>query len=185
MKKISLAPLALAVALTVSLLAACTSAPPAPMATVANVDLNRYLGNWYQVSMIPNKFQAMCVADTQANYSLQDTWTGDSIRVTNRCRKSDGTVEAAVGVAKIVPDSSNAKLKVAFFRPFYGNYWVLALGDNYDWVLVGEPKREFGWVLSRQPTLDAASLNAAMQRAEALGYQRSQFVTSPQTQPLN
>jgi apolipoprotein D and lipocalin family protein len=188
MKKISLAPLAIVIALTVSLLAACTSAPPAPMATVASVDLNRYLGNWYQVSMIPNSFQKMCVADTQANYALQDTWTGDSIRVTNRCRKSDGTVEAAVGVAKIVPDSSNAKLKVAFFRPFYGNYWILALGEqgaNYDWVLVGEPKREYGWVLSRTPTLDAVSLNAVMQRAEAVGYQRSQFVTSPQTQPLN
>ncbi len=172
-------------ALLVALLAACTSAPQAPMATVTSVDLNRYLGNWYQVSMIPNTFQAMCVADTQANYALQDTWTGDSIRVTNRCRKSDGSVETAIGVAKIVEGSNNAKLKVAFFRPFYGNYWVLALGDNYDWVLVGEPKRQFGWVLSRKPLLDAASMNAALARAEQLGYSRGQFAASPQTKPLD
>jgi apolipoprotein D and lipocalin family protein len=93
-------------------------------------------------------------------------------------------VQAAQGVAKIVEGTNNAKLKVAFFRPFYGNYWVLALGANYDWVLVGEPKREFGWVLSRNPVLDSASLNAALNHAEKLGYSRNQFVASAQTQPL-
>jgi apolipoprotein D and lipocalin family protein len=172
------------VALCAALLTSCASAPQAPMPTVAKVDLNRYLGKWYQVSLIPNSFQAQCVADTQAHYALQDTWTGDSIRVTNRCRTAAGAIDTAVGVAKIVPDSHNAKLKVAFFRPFYGNYWVLALGDDYDWVLVGEPKREFGWVLSRKPVLDEGLLNQALARAQALGYDKSQFVPSPQTQPL-
>jgi apolipoprotein D and lipocalin family protein len=169
-------------------LAACSGAPLAPMATVPSVDLNRYLGNWYQVSMIPNTFQKMCVTDTQANYALENTWTGDSIRVTNRCRTADGSIETAMGVAKVVDGSSNAKLRVAFFRPFYGNYWVLALGEvagNYDWVLVGEPKRQFGWVLSRKPILDEASLNAALAKAEKLGYTRSQFVNSSQTKPLD
>jgi apolipoprotein D and lipocalin family protein len=181
-------PCVLALSAATALLAACSTAPQAPLATVPSVDLNRYLGNWYEVAMIPNRFQAMCKSDTQANYSLQNTWTGDSIRVTNRCRKSDGSVETAVGVAKITPDSNNAKLKVAFFRPFYGNYWVLALGDqsaSYDWVLVGEPKRAFGWVLSRTPVLDEASLNAALNKAESLGYTRSQFVKTAQNKPLN
>ncbi len=168
-----------------AVIAACSSAPTAPMATVPSVDLNRYLGTWHQVSFIPNRFQAMCASDTQANYALQDTWTGDSIRVTNRCLDKNGATETAVGVAKIVPDSNNAKLKVAFFRPFYGNYWVLALGEiggQYDWVLVGEPSRQYGWVLSRKPVLDDASLEAALNQARALGYAREQFVTSPQTQ---
>jgi apolipoprotein D and lipocalin family protein len=182
MKKINLNSAVLAIA--VSVLSACSTAPTTPMATVPSVDLNRYLGSWYQVHFIPNSFQKMCATDTMANYALQDTWTGDSIRVTNRCRKDDGSVQTAQGVAKIVEGTNNAKLKVAFFRPFYGNYWVLALGDNYDWVLVGEPKREFGWVLSRKPNLDAASLNTALSHAETLGYKRSQFVASPQTQPL-
>lgn len=166
-------------------LAACSSTPLTPMATVPSVDLNRYLGNWYQVSMIPNTFQKMCVADTQANYALADTWTGDSIRVTNRCRTVDGSIETAQGVAKVVEGSNNAKLKVSFFRPFYGNYWVLALGDTYDWVLVGEPKRQFAWVLSRKPVLEKTSLEAAYTQAEKLGYTRSQFVSSPQTKPLD
>ena len=129
----------------------------------------------------------MCVADTQANYALETSWTGDAIRVTNRCRKADGSVEIAVGVAKIMPDSNNAKLKVAFFRPFYGNYWVLALGQSqgqYDWVLVGEPKREFAWVLSRQAILSADNLNQAMKIAQQLGYKREQFVTTPHNQTI-
>ncbi len=205
---------------------ACTSTPAKPLAplpTVAALDLSRYLGNWYEVSMIPNRFQNMCTADTQANYALTQTWTGDSIAVTNRCRKTDGTIEVANGVAKVVDGSNNTKLKVSFFRPFYGNYWVLALGENthktnpinttstthttstidntnkstspekavnttnnldYDWVLVGEPKREFGWILSRKPVLDAASLEMALQQAVALGYTRNRCVASKQTNPL-
>ena len=126
----------------------------------------------------------MCAADTQANYALQNSWTGDSLRVTNRCRKADGSVESVQGVAKVVSGSENAKLKVSFFRPFYGNYWVLALGEQYDWVLVGEPGREFGWVLSRSPQINAASLSAALDKAVQLGYARDQFKVSLQTQPL-
>lgn len=168
----------------VSFLASCSTAQQAPLATVTSVDLNRYLGNWYEVSMIPNRFQKVCASDTQANYSLQNTWTGDSVKVVNRCRKGDGTLETAVGVAKIVEGSNNAKLKVAFFRPFYGNYWILALGNDYDWVLVGEPAREYGWVLSRTPTLSETNLNLAMSKAEQLGYSRKQFIKSLQIKPL-
>lgn len=166
-------------------LSACTTAPQAPMPTVPRLDLNRYLGAWYEVALVPNRFQKICVADTQANYALEHTWTGDSLRVMNRCRTSDGGIETALGVAKVVDGSQNAKLKVSFFRPFYGNYWVLALGDDYEWVLVGEPGRSFGWVLSRTPQLSADALTRALDQAVQLGYQRSQFVMSPQTQPLN
>lgn len=166
-------------------LSACSNAPQMPLETAPSVDLNRYLGDWYEVAMVPNKFQKNCVADTLANYALETTWTGDVVRVTNRCRKADGSVQTAQGVAKIVEGSQSTKLRVSFFRPFYGNYWILALGDNYDWVLVGEPGREFGWVLSRSPTLNSASLNAALDTAVQQGYARSQFVSSLQTRPLN
>ena len=84
-------------------LTACSSPPAIPLQTVPQLDLNRYLGNWYEVSMIPNRFQKVCVADTQANYMATDTWTGDSIKVINRCRKQDGTIETAKGVAKAGP----------------------------------------------------------------------------------
>ena len=66
-------------------------------------------------------------------------------------------------------DSGNAKLRIRFFQPFDGDYWVLALPDDYRWVVVGEPSRKFGWVLARRPRIAAPDLAAALARAEALG----------------
>ena len=161
------------------LLAACNE-NTAPMETVKQVELNRYLGKWYQVSFIPNRFQSMCVADTQAEYQAEDK----DVRVINRCRTKDGDIEQANGIAKLVENSNNAKLRVSFFRPFYGNYWILDLDTNYQWVLVGEPSRKYGWILSRTPQLDPAIQKAILDKAETLGYQRSQFQVSAQSNPL-
>lgn len=144
--------------------------------SVAMVEVPRYLGTWYQQALIPNKFQAVCATDTRATY-LRD---GDGLVVVNQCRRADGTVETAKGVAKIVEGSNNAKLRVSFFRPFYGDYWVLALDPNYNWVLVGEPKREFGWILSREAKLDETTLNQILDRAVTLGYERAAFKRSLQ-----
>ncbi len=170
-----------AAAATLAGLVACSSSPPGPpLPTVAAVDLGRYLGTWYEIAVVPNRFQKQCVADTQARYRLQ----GDDIEVFNRCRQSDGSVSEATGVAKPVAGSANAKLRVSFFRPFYGDYWVLALPDDYRWVLVGEPTRSYGWVLSRTPQLPPADLAAALARAEQLGYAAAAFQRTPQTQAL-
>ena len=161
----------------------CASTTPnPPLPTVPTVDLARYTGAWYEIASLPNRFQKQCVADTQARYRQ----TGATIEVVNRCRTADGKVDDITGVAKVVPDSGNAKLRVSFFRPFYGDYWVLALGNgaDYRWALVGSPSREYGWVLSRTPAIPAADLEAAFARAEALGYARSSFKPTPQTQPL-
>ena len=144
--------------------------------TVAQVDVPRYLGTWYQQALIPNKFQAMCVSDTRATYLRG----GDGLVVVNQCRKADGQIEKAQGVAKIVEGSNNAKLRVSFFRPFYGDYWVLALDSGYNWVLVGEPKREFGWILSRNNKLDETTLEQILDRAVSLGYDRNAFKRSVQ-----
>lgn len=169
------------VALVLGGLQACSAPPPAaPLPTVASVDLARYAGAWYEVAMLPNRFQSQCVADTQARYRP----TGDTLEVVNRCRQADGSLSEATGVAKVVDGSGNAKLRVSFFRPFYGDYWVLALPDDYRWVLVGEPSRQYGWVLSRTPSLPAADLAAALDRAQALGYAREAFRLTPQRQPL-
>lgn len=123
----------------------------------------------------------MCVADTQANYRSD----GEIIRVNNRCRKQGGTLAEVNGVAKIVEGSGNAKLRVSFFRPFYGDYWVLGLDPDYRWVLVGEPKRKFGWILSRTPQLSERELNSVLQKANQLGYTRESFRLTPQTKPLD
>jgi apolipoprotein D and lipocalin family protein len=160
-----------------STLSGCNTAdraPGPPLPTVASVDVQRYLGTWTQQALIPNRFQAMCASDTRATYA-QD---GDGLSVLNQCVTKDGQLQEAKGVAKLVEGSNNAKLRVSFFRPFYGDYWVLALESNYQWVLVGEPSREYGWILSRQPKLDDATYNQILARAAQLGYDKTKFVRS-------
>lgn len=161
------------------LLSGCAQQNYPPLPTVASVDLSRYTGDWYEVALIPNRFQKMCVADTQANYIVDD----DVIRVRNRCKTAEGKMEEANGIAKFVPQSGNAKLRVSFFRPFYGDYWILALDPAYQWVLVGEPSRKYGWILSRTPELDGVKVQSILDRAEALGYKRDDFHLSVSSKP--
>ena len=149
----------------------------APLPTVASVDATRYMGTWYEIALIPNTFQRMCVANTQANYALVSP---TEIKVTNTCQTASGKPEIAVGVAHSVDGANNAKLRVSFFRPFYGDYWVLDLGANYDWVLVGEPSRKYGWVLSRTPQLNDATYAQALAKAKSLGFDAAAFVKTPQ-----
>lgn len=155
-------------------------AEDAPLPTVNAVDLARYAGSWYEISKLPNRYQKQCVADTQAEYRLD----GDIVRVINRCRTSTGELDDIKGRAKVVPGSGNAKLKVTFFWPFYGDYWVLALDPDYREVLVGAPDRKYAWILSRTPTLPQERVDALLQRAQALGFDAAAFVPTPQTQPL-
>lgn len=155
-------------------------ADEAPLPTVGSVDLARYAGSWYEITKLPNRFQKPCVADTQAEYRLD----GEIVRVINRCRTSSGELDDVKGRAKVVPGSGNAKLKVTFFWPFYGDYWVLALDPDYREVLVGAPDRKYAWILSRTPTMPQERVDALLQRAQALGFDAAAFVATPQTQPL-
>lgn len=166
--------------LVLAALAACRTPAHAPLPTVERVQLERYMGTWFEIARLPNRFQADCVGDTQARYSLE----GEQLRVVNRCRVGSGEVKEASGIAKVVADSGNAKLRVSFFRPFYGDYWVLALGDDYRWVLVGEPSREYAWVLAREPKMDEATLEKILTKAAALGFERAAFSRTPQTRVI-
>ncbi len=163
------------------MLSACTSTPNPPLKTVDEVDLTRYVGTWYEIALLPNKFQAQCVSDTQAQYHID----GDVVRVRNRCRNAEGKIEEANGVAKIVPGSGNAKLRVSFFRPFYGDYWILALDKDYRTVLIGEPSRKYSWILSRDPHMSPDQREQLLEQAQSLGFDRSAFQISKQLQPLD
>jgi apolipoprotein D and lipocalin family protein len=158
--------------LTVSLL--CTRAHAVPdkgaLETVPAVDLERYLGLWYEIARLPAWFQRKCESDTTATY----TRTGQGIEVLNRCRTARGFDEAR-GIARIVDTQSNAKLEVSFFsllgwRPVWGDYWVIQLAGDYSWAVVGEPSRRYAWVLSREPQLPAGTLTAIMARLQQQGY---------------
>ncbi len=168
---------ALLAAATTVLVSCSATVPANAPATVASVDVQRYLGTWVQQGMVPNKFQKMCASNTRATYAKD----GNGLSVLNQCTDTDGKPVQAKGVAKIVEGSNNAKLRVSFFRPFYGDYWVLALDPDYQWVLVGDPARENGWVLSRAVQLDDATYNTILDRATALGYDKTRFVRSLNT----
>ena len=122
-----------------------------PLQVVSRVDINKYLGRWYEIGRYPNWFQENCYSVT-ADYELS---SDGFIKVINRCkdRELNGEMREAVGIAHIADSNTNAKLKVTFFWPFYGNYWIVNLGDDYEYAVVSEPKRQYLWILSRKPTM--------------------------------
>jgi apolipoprotein D and lipocalin family protein len=157
---------------------ACASPRP-PLAVAEDFELDRYLGTWYEIASFPNRFQRGCVA-TEAAYSLRDD---GQIRVVNSCRDGsfDGDLRRIEGVAWVAsPEESFAKLEVQFFWPFAGDYWVLAVGDDYRWALVGDPSREYLWILSRTRRLDASAVAEAKRIAAARGFDVDRLQTTPQ-----
>ncbi len=156
----------------------------AAVATVASVDLERYLGAWYEIGRYPNWFQKSCAGDVQAIYATRPDGRLD---VTNRCRRADGTVTEARGVAKVVDTTTRAKLKVRFapailsWLPMvWGDYWVLGLAPDYSWVTVGTPDRKYLWVLARTPRVDEATLRQALDVAAANGFDVSRLMMTSQ-----
>lgn len=139
-----------------------------PLETVASVDLERYLGKWYEIASYPAWFQKGCTASTAEYTLLHD----GKIEVINRCRKDslDGPVKESTGKAEIVDTATNARLKVWFFWPFKGNYWIIDLDPDYRWAVVGEPSREYLWILSRTPTMDEAVYRDILARLPQKGY---------------
>lgn len=134
---------------------------------VDRVDLRRYAGKWYEIARYPNRFQRDCESDTTAEYNLRND---GKIQVINSCRKKDGTITTARGTAKVVDTTTNAKLKVTFFWPFYGNYWIIGLSANYDYAIVGEPDRKYLWILSRTPTMDEVTYRQLLEQIKSAGY---------------
>jgi apolipoprotein D and lipocalin family protein len=144
-----------------------------PVRTVDVVDLDRYLGDWFEIARFPNRFQRNCTGDVQAHYAKR---ADGRIDVVNRCRTADGVTEAR-GVARVVDERTSAKLKVRFapavlsFLPFvWGDYWILGLAADYSWAVVGSPDRNYLWILARTPALDGDSFTAALAAARANGF---------------
>lgn len=141
-----------------------------------SVDLQKYLGRWYEIARYEQSFQRGCEAVT-ADYSRR---TDGSIDVLNRCRKPDGNFSEAHGRAKVVDGDTNAKLKVSFFGPFYGDYWVLDHADDYSWSIVGEPTGRYLWILDRQATPAEAEVLRLIDHARKLGYDTSMLLRTRQ-----
>jgi len=152
------------------------------MQTVKNVDLTKYAGLWYEIAKIPNRFQKQCVKGTTAQYKLK---TNGEIEVINSCLTEEGEKDVAEGVARIVDTKTNSKLEVSFvsifgIRLFWGDYWIIGLGDDYEYAVVGTPSRKYGWILSRTPQLNKDKLDKAYQTLKNAGYDINKFELSLQ-----
>jgi len=173
---------ALAVVVAGLYIVSCRAKTRLPLATVHKVDIHRYLGTWYEVARYPNSFERNCVGVT-ATYSLRNDGL---IKVYNHAHlyRLDGKQTAVTGKAKIADTTSNAKLRVSFFGPFYADYWIIALGDEYEYAVVSEPSRNYLWILSRTPQMDVQRYQHILAALSGQGFDISRLVITPQAAPL-
>ena len=149
-------------------------AEPAPLQTVPAVDVPRYMGTWHEIAKYPNWFQKKCASSTQATYTLQ---TDGRVQVLNRCKTAKGEWSEALGSARQIGGPTSPRLKVRFapewlsFIPMvWGDYWIIALDPDYQWVVVSEPRREYLWILSRTPHMPAATYQGLLAQLDKLGF---------------
>jgi apolipoprotein D and lipocalin family protein len=147
----------------------------AEVTAVPTVDLTRYAGRWYEIARYPNRFQAKCAGNVTAEYTLR---TDGRLSVVNRCARTDGSEDVVEGVARLAdPKRSSSKLQVRFapgvlswLPQVWANYWIIGLASDYRYAVVGEPSREYLWILARGPVLHESDYDAAIAIAVANGY---------------
>ena len=153
--------------------------------TVPTLDLQRYLGTWFEIARLPMRHEPADYTDISATYSLQ----GDGkVRVQNRALDGTGERQESIGEATPVPGSGNAKLEVTFLPeglrwiPFTkGDYWVLRVDEDYHTALVGGPDRKYLWLLARSPDLDASTRDDFLATARAQGYDLAGLIHTKHT----
>jgi apolipoprotein D and lipocalin family protein len=157
-----------------------------PLEVVPEVDLDRYAGRWFEVARLPNRFEEDCAGDVTATYAVRED---GQIDVLNRCREKGGRFKKAEGRARRASeDGPNSKLEVRFapaflkFLPFvWGDYWIIDLAPDYSHAVVGDPGRDYLWVLARTPQMSEEAYRAAVGRAEAQGFDVSRLIKTPHT----
>jgi apolipoprotein D and lipocalin family protein len=142
------------------------------------VDLSRYTGQWYEIARYPNRFQEGCVG-SRAEYSLRKD---GKVSVINECQEGSlsGKIRKAEGTARVVDKNTNAKLKVTFFWPFSGDYWIIDLGRDYEYSVVGHPERTYLWILSRTKKMDGDVYREILGRLTARDYDVTKLIMTPQ-----
>ncbi|KPP81572.1 MAG: apolipoprotein D and lipocalin family protein [Oceanicaulis sp. HLUCCA04] len=146
----------------------------APLQTVEFVEIERYLGRWFEIARYDHGFERGC-AGVIADYALRDDGLID---VTNTCYQDglDGEIETAEGRARVADEATNAQLEVSFFGPFWGDYWIIDLADDYSWAIVSEPQGRYLWILSRTPQMDEDTLANRLDWLEGQGFDTSMLI---------
>jgi apolipoprotein D and lipocalin family protein len=152
--------------LSLSLLSGCYDGAPAPD-VAPSVDLQRFQGKWYEIAKLPRLTETNCTG-TVANYRMRPD--GD-LEMTSECHVDtlDGPPKA-ISAKAIVPDRTVAAKLALEIGGFYGDYWILEVGDSYEYAVIGHPSRAYLWILSRTPALEQETLNAVLERAKAQHY---------------
>ncbi|MEI6520414.1 MAG: lipocalin family protein [bacterium] len=163
---------------SIFLISGCKSESKVSLNTVPSVDLNKYLGKWYEIARYPNKFEKDCVGVT-AEYSLRKD---GSIKVVNSAtlKSLDGKETVATGKAYIADKKTGAKLRVSFFGPFFADYWIIGLGEQYDYAVVSEPSKKYLWILSRTAKMDDDKYNKIVASLTEQGFDTSKLTLTLQ-----
>lgn len=145
-----------------------------PLPVVEKVDLDRYMGLWYEIARLPMRHEKECYGST-ANYSKNPDGT---VKVINSCRRGslDGEETKSEGKAWVVDHASQAILKVQFQWPFTGDYYIIDLGKEYNYALVGSPSRKYLWILSRSPEMDPDIKERLVMFAKELGFRTEKLI---------
>ena len=145
--------------------------------TVEYVDLERYGGRWFEIARIPTKHERHCLKNATVDYAMRPD---GKMHVEARCTLQDGSIDMTRGVAEVA-DPTNAKLRIKYARRApWMDYWVLDLDADYRWAVVGEPKRDMLWILSRTPNFDEALFDQIRRYAVTQGYDPDRLIRSPQ-----
>ena len=153
------------------LLVGCSSKNP-QLDTVKKIDLKKYLGTWYEIARYEHSFEKDC-KNVTATYSLKEN---NEIKVINKCTNSiNNKTKEAIGSAYST-DETNTKLKVSFFWPFYGDYWILDIDNDYTYALIGEPSRKYFWILSREKQLSSNLKKEILNKLPNYGYETKSLI---------
>lgn len=147
---------------------------PKELTTVDNVNIQKYSGLWYEIARLPNSFEKGMECVT-AIYTLKEN---EKIHVLNKgyTINGNGKYSTAKGKAWMPDNNYPGRLKVSFFWPFAGNYYIIKLDDNYQHALVGDPSRKYLWILSRTKQMDEKIIDELMSIAEESGFQTKNVI---------
>jgi len=154
------------------------------LASAAHVDLDRFVGSWFEIARLPDKQDQECVSDARATYAR----TEDGLRLLSLCRRADGSIRRSTGRAKLVDDATQSRFKISYSSPtldllpfLWSDYTIIDVADDYSTAIVGAVDRKHLWLLARQPTVDEAGRKDFLNKARAQGFDTSALVYTQHT----
>lgn len=154
---------------------------PSAVRAVERVDVQKYMGRWYEIARIPNRYQDRLVAVT-CDYDLRDNGTIGVVN-TGRLDRIDGKERKSTAKAWTVDGANGSQWEVQFIWPLTADYWIIDLDPDYRYAVVGQPCRTHLWILSRTPTMDEATYQTICDRLKQHGYDPDKLVRTPQPPP--